>query len=78
MTSSLPLPDRTDRLRDGRVAREDVVERLQAAIRRRHVLRPGSPAHWSNECEIKVLQRALTERPPLVGATGPAPDLISS
>ena len=38
----------------------DVVERLRAAIRRRQDLRPGSRAHWSNECEIRVLQRRLT------------------
>ena len=37
-----------------------VVDRLRAAIGRRQDLRPGSRAHWSNECEIRVLQRSLS------------------
>jgi hypothetical protein len=39
--------------------RDIVVERLRMAITRRSELRPGSRAHWMNECEIKILQRDL-------------------
>ncbi len=39
--------------------RDIVVEQLRMAITRRSELRPGSRAHWMNECEIKILQRDL-------------------
>lgn len=40
-------------------AHVSVADLLRAAIARRSDLRPGSRAHWANECEIRVLQSRL-------------------
>lgn len=58
---------------DGRrsTGRDIVVGRLREAITRRSELRPGSRAHWMNECEIKILQRDLVsdvEMPATMGS----------
>jgi hypothetical protein len=51
-------------------SRDMVVERLRQAIMRRSELRPGSRAHWTNECEIKVLQRDLVGDIPVPATMG--------
>jgi hypothetical protein len=50
--------------------RDIVVERLRQAIVRRSELRPGSRAHWMNECEIKILQRDLVNDDPMFATLG--------
>jgi hypothetical protein len=58
--------------------RDALIERLRASISRRQDLRPGSRAHWSNECEIKVLQRAMIDEPAAVDTAGPTLDRTST
>jgi hypothetical protein len=48
------------------IGRDIVVERLRQAIMRRPDLRPGSRAHWMNECEIKILQHDLVRDVPII------------
>jgi hypothetical protein len=50
--------------------RDIVVELLRQAILRRSELRPGSRAHWMNECEIKILQRDLVNDVPISATMG--------
>jgi hypothetical protein len=50
--------------------RDIVVGRLREAIVRRSELRPGSRAHWMNECEIRILQRDLVNDTPSTATLG--------